>query len=139
MGFLSRANKSSQITPSTTVKGQPQTVIAAHTSISGMLQTEGDIRIDGAFEGEIEVLGNLIVGATGRVVANIKATVVHVAGAVKGDVVATETLEISETGKLWGSVTTSALHIEPGGMFRGQSAMQGPDEPVLLEAPSIVR
>ena len=29
----------------------------------------------------------------------------------------------SPTGKVWGDITTAALQIEPGGLFRGQSAM----------------
>ncbi|MFV9504497.1 MAG: bactofilin family protein [Oscillochloridaceae bacterium umkhey_bin13] len=129
------SNKKLQPVPPT-MNGKPETVIGVNTRFQGSLTSEGNIRIDGSVEGDIEVLGNLIVGETGRVIATIKAQNVHVSGAVKGEITALEQLEISPTGKVWGDITTAALHIEPGGLFRGQSSMTSNiDEPLLLEAP----
>ncbi|MFQ3663161.1 MAG: polymer-forming cytoskeletal protein [Chloroflexaceae bacterium] len=129
------SNKRSQPAPAT-MNGKPETIIGANTRFQGTLTSDGNIRIDGSVEGDIEVLGNLIIGETGRVIATIKAQNVHVSGAVKGEITAVEQLEISPTGKVWGDITTAALHIEPGGLFRGQSAMTtNIDEPLLLEAP----
>lgn len=121
-------------TPS--MNSKPETVIGANTRFIGTLTSDGNIRIDGSVEGDVEVLGNLIIGETGRVIASIKAQNVHISGAVKGEITALEKLEISPTGKVWGDITTAALHIEPGGLFRGQSAMTTTvEEPLLLEAP----
>jgi cytoskeletal protein CcmA (bactofilin family) len=120
----------------TIVHSKPETIIGANTRLVGTLTSDGNVRIEGSLEGDVEVLGNLIIGETGRVIATIKAQRVHVSGAVKGEITAAESLEISPTGKVWGDITTAALHIEPGGLFRGQSAMQvSGDEPLLLEAP----
>lgn len=125
--------------PSTTPSihnGKAETVVGANTRFVGTLTSDANIRIDGSVEGDIEVLGSLIVGETGRVIATIKAQNVHVSGAVKGEITAVERLEISPTGKVWGDITTSTLNIEPGGLFRGQSSMTtNLDEPPLLEAP----
>jgi cytoskeletal protein CcmA (bactofilin family) len=130
------SNKKPQAAAPATLNGKPETVIGANTNIVGTLKSDGNIRIDGTVEGDIEVLGNLIIGETGRVIATLKAQNVHVSGAVKGEITAVEQLEISPTGKVWGDITTAALHIEPGGLFRGQSAMTtNIDEPLLLEAP----
>ncbi|MEI8306892.1 MAG: polymer-forming cytoskeletal protein [Chloroflexales bacterium] len=119
-----------------TMNGKTETIIGANTRFQGSLTSDGNMRVDGSVEGDIEVLGNLIVGETGRVIATVKAQNVHVSGAVKGEITATEQLEISPTGKVWGDITAAALHIEPGGLFRGQSAMTTTsDEPLLLEAP----
>jgi len=115
---------------------KPETTIGANTRFVGNLTSDGNIRIDGSIEGDIEVLGNLIVGETGRVIATVKAQNIHVSGAVKGEITATEKLEISPTGKVWGDITTAALQIDPGGLFRGQSTMSANvDEPLMLEAP----
>ena len=120
--------------------GKPETVIGSNTSFVGTMKSDGNIRIDGRVEGDIEILGNLIIGETGQVIATLKAQNVHVSGAVKGEITAVEQLEISPTGKVWGDITTAALHIEPGGLFRGQSAMStNIDEPLLLEAPRASR
>jgi cytoskeletal protein CcmA (bactofilin family) len=130
------SNKKPQAATPAALNGKPETVVGANTNIIGTLKSDGNIRIDGTVEGDIEVLGNLIIGETGRVIATLKAQNVHVSGAVKGEITAVEQLEISPTGKVWGDITTAALHIEPGGLFRGQSAMTtNIDEPLLLEAP----
>lgn len=122
------------------LNGKPETVVGPGTSFVGTLKSDSNIRIDGTVEGDVEILGNLIIGETGRVIATIKAQNVHVSGAVKGEITAVEQLEISPSGKVWGDITTAALHIEPGGLFRGQSAMStNIDEPLLLEAPRPVR
>lgn len=129
-------SKKPQTTAQPVLNGKPETVIGANTSFVGTLKSDGNIRIDGSVEGDVEILGNLIIGETGRVIATVKAQNVHVSGAVKGEITAVEQLEISPTGKVWGDIMTAALHIEPGGLFRGQSAMTTTvDEPLLLEAP----
>jgi cytoskeletal protein CcmA (bactofilin family) len=139
-GPMFGTTKKSQAGPPPALNGKPETVIGPGTSFVGTLKSDGNIRIDGSVEGDVEILGNLIVGESGRVIATIKAQNVHISGAVKGEVTAVEQLEISPTGKVWGDITTAALHIEPGGLFRGQSAMStNVDEPLLLEAPRTVR
>jgi cytoskeletal protein CcmA (bactofilin family) len=126
------------VQPTTPATGKPETVIGANTTLVGTVKTDGNIRVDGSVEGEIEVLGNLIIGATGRVIATVKAQNIHVSGAVKGEITATEQLEISPSGKVWGDITAASLHIEPGGLFRGQSTMASNiDEPLLLDAPRL--
>lgn len=131
MGLMSN-KKPAPVAPAA---GRTETTIGANTSFTGTLKSDGNIRIDGSFEGELEVLGDLIIGATGRVIASVRATNIHVSGAVKGELVATDQLQISSSGKVWGDITATALQIEPGGVFRGQSAMSAADEPLLLEAP----
>jgi len=129
-------NKKPQTVVQPVLNGKPETIIGVNTTFVGTIKTDGNIRIDGTLEGDVEILGNLIIGETGRVIATIKAQNVHVSGAVKGEITAVEQLEISPTGKVWGDIVTAALHIEPGGLFRGQSAMStNIDEPLLLEAP----
>lgn len=133
-------SKKTQAAAPPLLNGKPETIIGANTSFVGTMKSDGTVRIDGSVEGDIEVLGNLIIGETGRVIATIKAQNVHVSGAVKGEITAVEQLEISPTGKVWGDIMTAALHIEPGGLFRGQSAMTtNIEEPLLLEAPRAAR
>jgi cytoskeletal protein CcmA (bactofilin family) len=136
MGLFGNKKSPAPLARPTVNTSKPETSVGANTRFVGTITSDGNIRIDGSVEGDIEVLGNLIVGETGRVIASIKAQNVHVAGAVKGEITATEKLEIAPTGKVWGDISTAALHIEPGGLFRGQSTMTtSGDEPLLLEAP----
>ena len=103
---------------------QPDTLIGKEVVAEGTLRSEGDIQINGQFEGVIEAAGDVIVGEHAKIKADIKATNVYVSGEVEGDIKATERLEILETGRVNGNVTSQAMSIEPGGILKGSSTMQ---------------
>jgi cytoskeletal protein CcmA (bactofilin family) len=90
----------------------------------GSLSGSGGIRIEGAFDGDINLRGLLVVGETGRVTCeNLRANVVIVAGAVRGNITA-EKIEIRSTGRVWGDVVTAAFSTEEGAFLRGQIRME---------------
>lgn len=90
----------------------------------GNLTGTGGVRIEGSFEGDINLRGLLVVGETGRVVSNnIRCNVVIIAGAVRSDIT-TEKLEIRATGRVWGNVITTAFTTEEGAFLRGQIRME---------------
>jgi cytoskeletal protein CcmA (bactofilin family) len=111
-----------------------ETILGPNTRAQGDLQSSGGVRIDGDFEGSIDIAGNLIVGEAATVVATISAHNVQIQGTVQGDVSA-KRLEILDTGKLWGDIAVDSFVLDDGGFYRGQSKMQGDVEPPLLEAP----
>jgi len=100
---------------------------------SGNLGGKGGIRIEGTFEGEINIRGLVVVGETGKVTCqNLRANTVVIAGSLKGNVTA-EKLEIRSTGRVWGDVITTAFSTEEGAFLRGQVRMEervelGPEE-----------
>lgn len=115
-----------------------ETMVGANTGFKGDLRSSGGVRIDGDFEGTIDIAGNLIVGESAKVVADISAHNVQIQGTVQGDVTARR-LEILDTGKLWGNIAVDSFVLDDGGFFRGQSKMEGDIEPPLLEAPRSTR
>lgn len=120
--FRRKSNVPQQTTP------QPAeritSVIADGVSLRGKLGGAGGVRIEGAFDGEIELDGLLVIGATGRVTCpQLKARHVIVAGAMRGDILA-EKVEIRATGRVWGDVVTSAMSTEEGAFLRGQIQME---------------
>jgi cytoskeletal protein CcmA (bactofilin family) len=119
-------------TPSTKL----ETVIGPNANFKGTVQSDGGMRIEGIFEGTIELAGNLVIAETGKVVADIKAQNVSVSGAVKGTISANGRLEILSTGKVWGDISVASFLIDEGGFFRGQSVMPGEPDFPMLEAPS---
>ena len=112
-----------------------ETVIGPNANFKGAVQSDGGMRIDGMYEGTIELAGNLVIGESGKVVADIKAQNVSVSGAVKGTVSANGRLEILSTGKVWGDISVASFLIDEGGFFRGQSVMPGEPDFPMLEAP----
>jgi cytoskeletal protein CcmA (bactofilin family) len=99
----------------------------------GNLSGSGGIRIEGAFDGEINLRGLLVVGETGRVTGQqLRANVVIIAGAVQADITA-EKVEIRSTGRVWGNVVTAAFATEEGAFLRGQIRME---DKVDLDSPA---
>jgi cytoskeletal protein CcmA (bactofilin family) len=99
-------------------------VLGTGITWSGNLSGSGGVRIEGAFEGDINLRGLLVVGETGRVTCNhLQANVVIIAGAVRGNITA-EKVEIRSTGRVWGDVVTGAFSTEEGAFLRGQIRME---------------
>lgn len=114
-----------------------ETVIGPTANFKGTVQSDGGLRIDGVFEGAIQIAGNLIVGDSGKVIADVNAQNVSVAGALKGTVKAAGRLEILSTGRVWGDISVASFLIDEGGFFRGQSIMPGEADMPLLDAPAV--
>jgi len=115
-----------------------ETVIGPTANFKGTVQSDGGLRIDGVFEGTVQIAGNLIIGESGKVIADVTAQNVSVAGALKGTVKAAGRLEILSNGRVWGDISVASFLIDEGGFFRGQSIMPGEPDMPMLEAPTPV-
>lgn len=90
----------------------------------GKLSGSGGLRIEGAFEGDINLRGLLVVGESGRITCDtLQANTVIVAGAVRGNITA-ERVEIRATGRVWGDVVAAAFSTEEGAFLRGKITME---------------
>jgi len=117
--------------------GKIDNILGPTASFQGHLKAEGNVRIDGYFEGSVETTGNVIIGEAAKVIADITANNVQVWGAVKGSITTSGRLEILPSGRVWGDIKATSLLIDEGGLFRGKSIMAGDEqEPFLLEGPS---
>lgn len=111
-----------------------ETVIGPNCYLQGSLQSDGGIRIDGVFQGDIDTTGNVIVGESAKVIADIKANNVSVGGAVKGNISGNR-VEVLETGRVWGDLTVNALLLNEGAYLRGQTMMHADLDPPMIEPP----
>jgi len=93
----------------------PDVVLAADTQTTGELKSEGNVLVDGVYEGRIEVVGWLIVGQRARVTADILARHVRVDGQVHGDIQAVGQVQVGPTGQVRGAVTAAHVLVDPGG------------------------
>jgi cytoskeletal protein CcmA (bactofilin family) len=99
-------------------------VLGPGISWSGEISGSGGVRIDGAFEGQINIRGLVVIGDQGRVTCeHIKAITVIVAGSVKGNITAHK-VEIASTGRVWGDVVTTAFSTQEGAFLRGEIRME---------------
>ena len=99
------------------------TVITQGVTVKGTVQGEGVVQVEGVVDGKFEMVGAVIVAATGLVRGPISADVVRVAGRVEGNVVAREHCRLEQSGTLIGDVATASLVVEDGGCLNGRSTM----------------
>ena len=106
------------------LKGRVTSILGEGTSWKGDISGSGGIRIEGLFEGRIDLDGLIIVDRKGRVESDlIKADSVIVAGAVRSNIHAKK-VEIRSTGRVWGDVTTVKFSTEEGAYLRGKIQME---------------
>jgi cytoskeletal protein CcmA (bactofilin family) len=98
--------------------------VGGGTLVTGEANFKALMRVDGHLSGRItSTSGTLIVGANGKVDANIEVAIAVVHGTVNGDIIATQRLELGRAAKLNGNIQTTSLVIEQGAMFEGSCKM----------------
>jgi cytoskeletal protein CcmA (bactofilin family) len=110
--------------PSPPIQLRVTSILGEGTTWKGEISGSGGIRIEGLFEGKIELDGMIIVDSKGRVESDlIKADTVIVGGAVRSSIQA-KRVEIRSTGRVWGDVKTSLFSTEEGAYLRGKIQME---------------
>jgi len=98
--------------------------VGGGTIVTGEANFKALMRVDGHLSGRITSTGGtLIVGANGKVDANIEVAIAMIQGTVNGDIIASQRLEIGRAGKVSGNIQTPALVIEQGALFEGTCKM----------------
>ncbi|HHV62872.1 MAG TPA: polymer-forming cytoskeletal protein [Firmicutes bacterium] len=88
----------------TTPADRMDTLIAPETHFRGKIISRGTLRIDGRVEGEISTEGDVVIGESGWVLAQIRARNILVAGKVKGNLMPAGRVEIATTASLEGNI-----------------------------------
>lgn len=101
-----------------------ETVLGANSVIEGKLSSKGNVRLDGQFSGTLEINGNVLVGETARIHADIDARNISIAGAVRGNVSGNK-VQLLRTGRIWGDIKARALTTEEGAFIDGKITMTG--------------
>lgn len=82
-----------------------------------------NLRINGRFEGTLETQGNLTIGSTAMVKADIIGDNIIIGGRVSGKIVAKQTLTILPTALVEGEIYPAKLNVAEGAIFDGQCSM----------------
>jgi cytoskeletal protein CcmA (bactofilin family) len=98
-------------------------LISSSTSVTGDINTESDIRIDGVLVGNMVTKGRLIIGASGRIEGDIHCKSAEIEGEIKGKIFVDELLSLKATALFSGDITTGQIMIEPGAIFSGNCMM----------------
>ncbi len=109
------------------------TIIGAGVILEGKLSSNGNIRVDGAINGDITANGNVTVGETGEISGEIRAEVISIGGRVIGSINAKEKAVLESKAVLQGDILSKILVVEAGAIFDGNSRMS--DKGAKLNAP----
>jgi cytoskeletal protein CcmA (bactofilin family) len=116
--FKSKTKSSFDDMPATST-----TIIGAGTTITGNLESNGDIRIDGTLKGNLHAKAKVIVGANGHVHGDIDGKLADILGRVTGKIKIEDLLYIHGKANIDGDLYAGKLHIEPTASFNGQCHM----------------
>lgn len=98
-------------------------IIGKGTTITGDIETFGNIRFDGKLIGNISSKSKVILGEGSEVEGNITAANAEVQGNVTGKIDITEVLILKPTAVINGDITTDKLVVETGAVFNGSCVM----------------
>ncbi|MEE9605964.1 MAG: polymer-forming cytoskeletal protein [Candidatus Scalindua sp.] len=97
------------------------TNLTSDTNVKGTIKFGQTMKIDGNFEGElITDNGDLVVGKTGNVKANVKVRSAVVEGRLDGNIKASDKVELKQNAHLVGDLQAKTLVMEKGVVFVGK-------------------
>ena len=99
------------------------TMIGTGTTITGDLESNGDIRIDGTLIGNLRGKAKIIIGADGAVQGNIEGLQADIMGHVTGTIKVQELLYLHGKTEVKGDIYAGKLQIEPTAVFNGKCHM----------------
>jgi len=113
-------------------------IIGTGTTITGDIQCEGDIRVDGNLKGNIVTRGKIVVGVTGYINGEMNCKNADISGKIDGKIIVNELLALKATAKAKGEIITTKLSIEPNAIFTGTCNMSGDGQKQNSERQNIV-
>jgi cytoskeletal protein CcmA (bactofilin family) len=101
-------------------------ILAAGTRVTGELEVDGVIKIEGAVDGTVRAQGQVLVVKGGRVEGDIVARQAVIGGEVCGGILADDRVEIQATSVVNGDITTPQITVLEGGKINGKINMAKP-------------
>ena len=98
-------------------------LLSKNVKIEGEIQGPENLHVEGYIKGSVKLSGDIFVGNTGIVEADVEAKNIVIQGEVTGNVLAHQQLEIHPTGKLIGDCSAASIDIKEGAVFEGRSNM----------------
>lgn len=98
-------------------------IVAKDLTISGDLQAEGVIRIEGRVIGSVQAGDQVLISDGGIVEGDVVTREAVVGGRIHGGITGEERVELQSSAVVHGDITTRRLLIQEGGQVNGQVRM----------------
>ncbi len=102
-----------------------QNTIAKGTVITGDIISEGDFRIEGTVQGNIQTPGKVVIGKTGIINGTLKSANADIEGKFTGKLLLSDMLSLKSSAHVEGEVMVGKLAVEPGANFNATCSMKG--------------
>ena len=98
-------------------------IIGAGNTITGNIESNGDIRVDGTIKGNVYSKAKVLVGPMGLIEGDLYSNNADISGQVSGKIVIEALLVLKGNAVVAGDIHTAKLFIEPTVSFNGQCHM----------------
>ncbi len=99
---------------------EAETIIGESVHVKGHFESNGNIVINGALEGEIKTKGAILVGDKSKIEANIEAEEMIAKGEINGNIKINGYLAVGESAKIIGDIECVQISIEKGAEINGK-------------------
>jgi cytoskeletal protein CcmA (bactofilin family) len=97
-----------------------KTSITAATIITGEIQGQGDLHLEGQLTGKIQIKGLLFVGKNGNFKGEATAENIIIEGQIEGQINAAAKIEIRSSGVIQGTIVCQRIVIAEGAFLDGK-------------------
>jgi len=104
---------------------------AQDTKITGNIESDGDIRLDGLLEGTLNCKGRVVIGPEARIRGSIFAKTAEIMGNVEGEINVIDLLTLKSTALIVGDLIMGRFSVEPGARFTGICKMTGSEKNLM--------
>lgn len=98
-------------------------IIGAGTVVEGVINCDGDIRIEGHVKGTVKSKAKIVVGNSGSIEGDLFCENADISGKIFGSVEVTEMVFLKSSAYLEGDITTTKFVVEAGAKFNGNCRM----------------
>lgn len=100
-----------------------ETIIGPSVKVNGDFDGQGDIIIEGIFEGTLKTSGGLYVGEKAKINGSVEAASAQISGEVTGNMKIKGYLEMAPSAKIFGDVELLEISIARGAILNGKCLM----------------
>ncbi len=101
-------------------------VVAGGMSITGRLDTNGVVKVEGKVTGSVRAERQVLVAKGGMVDGDILTREAIIGGSVRGAIYADERVEVQATSQINGDITTKRILLQEGGEVNGHVRIEDP-------------
>lgn len=102
-------------------------VLATGITVTGDIETDGTVRIDGRLNGSIRRAGSVIIGSDAVIQGGVNAAEIVVGGTIQGNIIAVERVELQATAVVNGNIEANSVLVHEGSSVNGKFNVRSRD------------